>query len=104
MNIFRRDTPPDMTPAQLQVVLQDEKQESWFVYVAVLTLGAVAAAKWPSFAPVYGTYGGLMLAGLGALFGVNVAHKWMNNKAAQTESGSSGAGDEDEETPKPSKA
>jgi hypothetical protein len=102
MNVFRRK-PLDLTPSQLQVYLHDEKQESYYVFVVMLTMGFVLSAKWPAFAPEYPTYGGLMLAGLGALFGVNVAHKWMNNKATQTESSETGAGEEDaDEPPKPS--
>lgn len=77
--------PLDLTPSQLQVYLHDEKQESWYAFIILLTAGAGAAAYWPAFAPVYSTYGGLMLAGLAALFGVNVAHKVLNNTATLKE-------------------
>lgn len=85
MDLFKRKIPRDLSPAQLQVILQDEKQESWLIYVLSITIGFAAAARWPAFIPIYATYGGLMLAGLGALFGVNIAHKALNGKPVASE-------------------
>lgn len=68
----------DLTPNQLQVYLHAEKQESWYVFLFLLSAGAIAASIFPSFAVIYGTYGGLLLTSLGALFGVNIAHKMLN--------------------------
>lgn len=80
MNFLSRK-PLDLTPEQLQVYLHAEKQESYYTFVLMLTVGAIASTRWPTFAAIYATYGGLMLAGLGTLFGVNVAHKILNNRA-----------------------
>jgi hypothetical protein len=96
---FERKIPPDLTPAQLQVILSDEKQETFYVYMTMLTIGVLAAAHWPAMSPLYGTYGGLMLAGLGAVLGVNVAHKVLNNRVI-----TAGGGDGEEEEAKPGEA
>jgi hypothetical protein len=44
-------------------------------FFILLTLGYVATAKWDAFKPEFATYGGLLLAGTGLYFGVNVVHK-----------------------------
>lgn len=79
--LFKNQPIPELTPTQLQVVLQHEKQHAYYLFVAAIALGAVLAAWWSPFKTVFDSYAGFLLAALGMALGVNVAHKALNNNA-----------------------
>jgi hypothetical protein len=49
----------------------------WLVqeFLLLMLLGYVATIHWEAARPEFGTWGGMMLAGLGLYFGVNFANK-----------------------------
>lgn len=59
----------------------------WLVeqFLALITAGYIATMHWESARPEFGTWGGLMLTGLGLYFGVNFAHKKWTSSEQETE-------------------